>query len=251
MEQPDPGNSDFVSTQEQYHLSLYTRLLRGIMRPLFRVFFHLFMNVKLSGLENIPQQGPYLIAINHVSLYDPPFILAFWPVAPEAAGAADLWGKPGISTLARLYGGIPVHRGQYDRKLIDTMVAVLAAGRPLLIAPEGTRSHNPGMNQALPGVVFVTDRARVPVIPVGIIGTTEDLISQSFQFKRPTVEMRVGQALMLPPLDGRGEQRRWMRQAQVDEIMLRIAEVLPAEYRGVYGEKFTRLNQTPNDTDPA
>jgi len=250
MEQPESGIPTFAATQEHYHLSLCTRLLRAIMRPFFRAFFHLFMNVKLSGLDNIPQQGPYLIAINHVSLYDPPFIMAFWPVAPEAAGAADLWGKPGISTLARLYGGIPVHRGQYDRKLIDTMVAVLAACRPLLIAPEGTRSHSPGMNRALPGVVFVTDRARVPVIPVGIVGTTEDLISQAFKFKRPTLEMRVGQALMLPPLEGRGEQRRWMRQAQVDEIMLRIAEVLPAEYRGVYGEEFTRLSQAPNNPDP-
>ena len=250
MELPDPGNLAFATTQEQYHLSLFTRLVRRMMRPIFRAFFHLLMRVKLSGLENIPPTRPYLIAINHVSLYDPPFILAFWPVAPEAAGAADIWDRPGISTLARLYGGIPVHRGQYDRKLIDTMVAVLAAGRPLLIAPEGTRSHGPGMNRALPGVVFVTDRARVPVIPVGIVGTTEDLISQSFKFKRPTVEMRVGQVLMLPPLEGRGEQRRWMRQAQVDEIMLRIAEVLPADYRGVYGEKINRLSQAPNDPDP-
>ncbi len=208
------------------------------------------MKVKLSGLENIPEQGPYLIAINHVSLYDPPFSLAFWPVAPEAAGAVDLWDKPGISQLASLYGGIPVHRGQYDRKLIDTLVKALAAGRPVLIAPEGTRSHAPGMQRAMPGIVFVTDRSRVPVIPVGIVGTTDDLLHNALHFKRPEVEMRVGKPLQLNPLEGRGEQRRQLRQAQVDEIMLKIAEVLPPKYRGVYGKEFHYRGETQNDQNP-
>ena len=225
-------------------IPIHTRLIRWILRPIFKAIFLLLMRVQLRGLENIPSQGPYLIAINHVSLYDPPFSLAFWPVPPEAAGAVDLWDKPGISLLARLYGGIPVHRGQYDRKLIDTLVTALAAGRPVLIAPEGTRSHAPGMNRAMPGIVFVTDRARVPIIPVGIVGTTDDLFTQALHFKRPTVEMRVGQPLLLSPLEGRGEQRRKLRQAQVDEIMLRIAELLPAEYRGVYGEEFIPASET-------
>lgn len=243
MEQPDTELSTLKSDQDQYVVPFHTRLIRRVMRPLFRAIFLLLMRVKRTGLDNIPASGPYIIAINHVSLFDPPFCLAFWPVPPEAAGAVDLWDKPGISTLARLYGGIQVHRGQYDRKLIDTLVRALDSGRPVLIAPEGTRSHAPGMNQAMPGIVFVTDRARVPVIPVGIVGTTDDLFRKALRLKRPTVEMRIGQPLLLPPLEGRGEQRRKSRQAQVDELMFRIAELLPPEYQGVYAEKFQPAGQ--------
>jgi 1-acyl-sn-glycerol-3-phosphate acyltransferase len=55
--------------------------------------FHLLSRVHLSGLEHIPVQGPYLIAVNHVSLFEPPLVLAFWPVAPEAVGAAEIGGN--------------------------------------------------------------------------------------------------------------------------------------------------------------
>lgn len=241
MEQSETELSRLESEQSQYIVPFKTRLIRMILRPIFRVIFRSLMRIKLSGTENIPVTGPYIIAINHVSQYDPPFCLAFWPVAPEAAGAVDIWDRPGISTLARLYGGIPVHRGQYDRKLIDTLVSALESGKPVLLAPEGTRSHRPGMNRAMPGIVFVTDRARAPVIPVGIVGTTDDLLQQAFRFKRPIIEMRIGLPVLLSALEGRGEQRRKQRQAQVDEIMLKIAELLPPEYRGVYGKGFNEL----------
>lgn len=241
MEQSDTERVNLESKQIQYMVPMHTRLLRHIMRPIFRAIFWSLMKVKRSGMENIPLKGPYIIAINHVSQYDPPFCLAFWPKPPEAAGAVDLWDRPVISTLASLYGGIPVHRGQYDRKLIDTLVSALESGRPVLIAPEGTRSHAPGMNRAMPGIVFLTDRVSAPVIPVGIVGTTDDLLHQAFHFKRPVIEMRIGKPMFLPHLAGRGEQRRKLRQAQVDEIMLKIAELLPPEYQGVYGEEFNDL----------
>jgi len=237
MDQPERELSNPASRRDRFSVPLHTRLMRRVLRSVVRAIFRLLMRVKCSGLKNIPSTGPYLIAINHVSLYDPPFCLAFWPTPPEAAGAADLWDKPGISALARLYGGIPVHRGQYDRKMIDTVVKALEAGRPVLIAPEGTRSHAPGMNQAMPGIVFLTDRVHVPVIPVGIVGTTDDLFDRALHFKRPTIEMRVGAPISLPPLEGRGEQRRQLRQAQVDRIMYKIAELLPPEYQGVYGKE--------------
>jgi 1-acyl-sn-glycerol-3-phosphate acyltransferase len=49
--------------------------------------------VEITGLENVPKSGPYLIAINHISIFDPPFIIAFWPISPEAVGAVDIWEK--------------------------------------------------------------------------------------------------------------------------------------------------------------
>jgi 1-acyl-sn-glycerol-3-phosphate acyltransferase len=193
--------------------------------------------VRIIGVENVPEQGAYLIAINHISIIEPPFVLAFWPVAPEAVGAQEIWERRGQSTLARLYGGIPVRRGEYDRRLLDNMVDVLASGYPLLIAPEGGRSHTPGMGPALPGVAYVVDKARVPVIPVGIVGSTEDFLKRALQGDKPAIEMRIGEQIILPGIEAKGEVRRSALKRNSDMIMYKLAELLPQEYRGVYGKR--------------
>lgn len=218
----------------RYEIPLNTHIFRAILRPIFRLIFYSLARVNILGKENIPKTGAYLIAINHVSLFEAPFILAFWPVAPEAVGAVDIWSRPGQSLLARLYGGIPVHRGEYDRKLIDRMLSALESGRPLVIAPEGGRSHTPGMRRALPGVAHVIDQAGVAVIPVGINGATDDFLSSALRGKRPQIEMKIGQPLSFEAIQERGESKRQKRQANADQIMYRIAELLPSEYRGEY-----------------
>jgi 1-acyl-sn-glycerol-3-phosphate acyltransferase len=221
----------------RYTVPFHTLLLRRLMRPLFRGIFHLLSQVVITGRENVPKNGAYLIAINHVSLYEAPFMLAFWPEQPpEAAGAVDIWSRPGQAALARLYGGIPVHRGLVDRRLIDTMVAVLRSGRPLLIAPEGGRSHRPGMRRALPGLAHVIDQVSVPVVPVGVVGTTGDFLKRALRGERPKLEMRIGKPVCLPPISGKGEERRAARQRNVDLVMAHIAALLPAEYQGVYAD---------------
>ncbi len=217
-----------------YQTSRSTHILRSILRPVFRVVFHLLSNVEIKGRENIPTSGSYLIVINHVSLFEPPFVLAFWPVAPEAAGAVDLWDRVGQSSLARLYGGIQVHRGEYDRELIDTLLNVLRSGFPLLIAPEGGRSHSIGMRRAMPGAAFLVDQADVPVVPVGICGTSDDFLKKAMELKRPKIEMRIGKPFRLPPIQGKGESRRAARQRNADQIMVRICELLPEQYHGFY-----------------
>jgi 1-acyl-sn-glycerol-3-phosphate acyltransferase len=224
-------------TEQGYRLPFSTRLLRVFLRPLFRGLFHLLSRVRITGKENVPASGAYLITINHVSLFEPPFALAFWPVAAEGAGAVDIWDRTGQSLLVRLYGGIPVHRGEYDRKLIDTLLSVLKAGRPLLIAPEGGRTHTLAMRRALPGTAYLADLAGVPVIPVGVVGTSDDFLERALHGHRPEIEMRIGPPFRLPPINGKGEQRRNARQENADLIMRKIAALLPPEYQGVYAEK--------------
>jgi 1-acyl-sn-glycerol-3-phosphate acyltransferase len=204
------------------------------LRPIFRGLFHLLSRVRVSGVENVPAKGPYLVAINHVSLFEPPFVLAFWPVALEAAGAVEIWERPGQNVLARLYGGIPVHRGEYDRQVIADMTGVLKSGYPLLIAPEGGRTHRLGMRRANPGAAYIVDQARAPVVPVGILGSTDDFLKRALRGERPSIEMRIGAPFSLPPLEDRGEARRLARQRNADSIMEHIAALLPPEYHGEY-----------------
>jgi 1-acyl-sn-glycerol-3-phosphate acyltransferase len=220
----------------QYHVAWW---VRWIGRPLVRLvlggIFRILAPIKIIGKENVPLGKPYLIAINHVSLFDPPFAGAFWPEQVEAMGAVDIWSKPGQNILARMWGGIPVHRGEYDRALFDTVTSALRSGYALLIAPEGGRSHTPGLCQAKPGLAYIIEQTGVPVIPVGISGTTDDFWHKGIRGKRPPIEMRIGKPLILPPL-AKGADRREARQANTDLVMRHIAGLLPEEYRGVYAE---------------
>ncbi len=218
----------------KYRVPFKNRLARFILRPLFRLIFHTLARIHIIGLENVPKTGAYLIAMNHVSIFDPPFIVAFWPTCPEAMGAIEIWSKPGQSTLARLFYGIPVRRGQYDRQLFETVITVLRSGRPLLIAPEGGRSHTPGLRPGLPGVAYIMDIAGVPVVPVGITGTTDDFFKLAIHGNRPLLSMKIGKPIELPAIQGSGEARRAFRQRNADLIMANIASLLPTEYQGVY-----------------
>lgn len=218
----------------RYSVPLYNRIFRQVFRPIFRLIFHLLSDVKIIGRENIPQQGAYLIAINHTSLFEPPLMLAFWPVAPEGAGAVEIWNRPGQAILVRLYGGIQVHRGEFDRQALNAIIDALKSGRPLLLAPEGRRSHTHGMQRALPGAAYIIEKTGVPVLPVGIVGTTDDFFSRAIRLQRPRIEMRIGKLINLPPVEGKGAVRREVLQARADQIMLAIASLIPPEYHGVY-----------------
>ncbi|MCD6400523.1 MAG: 1-acyl-sn-glycerol-3-phosphate acyltransferase [Anaerolineales bacterium] len=222
--------------KRSYTVPFHKRLFRVIMRPMFRVLFHTLARVEINGKDNIPEKAPYLVAINHISLFEPPLVLAFWPITLEAIGASDIWERPGQSVLAKMYGGIQVRRGKYDRQVIENALSALRSGRPLVIAPEGGRSHTPGMRRGLPGVSYMIDQADVLVVPVGIVGSTDDFLEKALKFKRPKIAMNIGKPIKVPRIEGRGEERRNLRQQNTDLIMAHIAALVPPGYRGVYAD---------------
>jgi 1-acyl-sn-glycerol-3-phosphate acyltransferase len=224
---------------KKYRVPLHIQVNRFLMRPVFRMIFHILGWVKIMGAENIPLGQPYVIAMNHISIFDPPLLVSFWREAPEVIGAADVFQKKGQGILLSMYGVIPVHRGDYDRSLLDTVFAILKSGRPLVIAPEGGRSHEIAMRRALPGVGYIIEHARVPVIPVGLVGTTDDFWQRAKRGERPRLEIRIGMPIHFPVLEKSAE-RRAARQLNADMIMRHIAGLLPEEYHGVYAGQAIR-----------
>jgi 1-acyl-sn-glycerol-3-phosphate acyltransferase len=220
---------------KQYHPPFWVRVLsRPFLRIVLGLLFRILARIKITGKENVPMGKPYIVAINHVSLFDPPFTGVFWPEQLEAMGAVDIWSRPGQGILARMWGGIQVHRGEYDRAMLETVLSVLSSGYPLLIAPEGGRSHAPGLRVAKPGIAFLIEQSKVPVIPVGIVGTTDDFMQNALKGKRPLLEMKIGKPILFPAAQPEGTGRRENRQRNADLVMQRIAELLPEDYRGVY-----------------
>lgn len=219
---------------EVYRVSGWMRARRTALRPLGKLVFHLLADVRVQGAANVPLGKPYLVAVNHISIYDPPFLMSFWPEQLSAVGAIDVFGKPFQGDLMRAWGTVPVHRGDVDRALLDAMLSALRGGNPMMIAPEGGRSHTLGMRRARPGIAQVAELAQVPVMPVGIVGTTGDFLKKGLRLQRPRLELRIGKPVTLPPLEGRGEERRASRQQNADLVMQHIAALLPTEYHGVY-----------------
>lgn len=233
---------------KNYRVPLHIQVNRIFLRPIIRTLFHILGRVKVFGRENIPLGKPYVIAMNHISIFDPPLLITFWPEQPEVIGAADVFEKKGQGPLLSMYGVIPVHRGDYDRILLEKILAILKAGRPLVIAPEGGRSHESAMRRAMPGIGYIIEHAQVPVVPVGLIGTTDDFWQRAQLFwrglpgkrgEKPNLEMRIGKPIHFPPMTQKGAERREARQKNADLVMRHIAGLLPEEYHGFYAGQAT------------
>ena len=225
-----------MSDTNIYHIPLRFKIVRPVAKFIFRGVFRALARVKITGKENIPYGKPYVVAMNHVSIFDPPFVGAFWPEQLEIIGAIDVFSKPGQGLVLKMYGVIPVHRGDYDRTLLTKIISIIKSGIPLLIAPEGARSHEPGMHRAKPGIAYIVEQTNVPVVPVGLIGTTEDFWSRAKRGQKPSLEMHIGKPITLPAITDKGLDKHAARQKNADLVMSYLAGLLPEEYRGVYAE---------------
>ena len=222
--------------KDTYDVPLRFKIIRPVARVIFRGIFLLLARIKIVGKENIPYGKPYVVAMNHVSIFDPPFLAAFWPEQLEIIGAIDVFSKPGQGELLKLYGVIPVHRGDYDRPLLTKIISIIKSGHPLLIAPEGGRSHDTAMRRAKPGIAYIVEQTGALVLPVALIGTTEDFWQRAKRGQKPSLEMRIGKPITLPHITAKGIEKHAARQRNADLVMSYLAGLLPEEYRGVYAE---------------
>ena len=221
---------------ETYSVPFRYQLSRPVIKGVFRLIFHILGKVNVTGKENIPYGKPYVVAMNHISIFDPPLIGSFWPEDLEIIGASDVFEKPGQGEVLKIYGVIPVHRGEYDRALMQHVINAINSGYPLLIAPEGGRSHVTAMRPAQPGVAYIVEKTEVPVIPVGILGTTDDFWQRAKRGERPQLELRIGKPIDLPSITEKGAARREARQRNADLVLRYVAGLLPEDYWGVYAD---------------
>jgi len=192
--------------------------------------------LETKGLENIPQAGPLLVAFNHLAHLDAALVLPFLPQPVEGIALEDLYHVPVTGQLLRLYGTIPVHRDQFDRGVIRRALQVLAEGKMLALAPEARMSLTGALERARHGVAYLALRSGAPILPVGITGT-ECALSELRRLRRPRLTVTIGELLITPPRASKAQARRQQVAELTDEIMHRIAALLPPEYRGVYGDE--------------
>lgn len=211
---------------------IFRRLACFVLRALFR----LFTRLEIKGLENLPQGGSLLVAFNHLAHLDAPLVIASLPWPVEGIGLADLYRVPITGQLLRLYGTIPVHRDQFDREVIRRALQVLAEGKVLALAPEARMSLTGALERARHGVAYLALRSGAPILPLAITGT-ERVLSELRRLRRPRLTVTFGELFVTPPRVSKPQARRQQVAEFTDEIMYRIAALLPSEYRGVYGDE--------------
>ena len=184
--------------------------------------------------ENLPKTGGALITTNHLSRLDTPLLLAITD-RTDLVGiiAKSYLEKPVIKWILGKAGRMVwMDRSTTDFTAIRDALRLLREGAMVGIAPEGTRSHEAkGLLKGKAGAALMADRAGVPMVPVAILGS--DRIYQSWmKLRRPSVTVTVGEPYHLPDVDF-GDRQAWLVQS-TEEIMCRIAALLPSEYRGFY-----------------
>ncbi|MEQ1918196.1 MAG: lysophospholipid acyltransferase family protein [Elusimicrobiota bacterium] len=150
--------------------------------------------VKISGLENVPLEGPLIIACNHVSLVDPPLMAV--SVAsrrrPFGIGKKELFEKPLLGWWLRNTGNIRLDRSGDATAAMRAALDLLGKGGCLAIYPEGTRVKPGETRVPKAGISFLAARTKAPVVPLRVLGTAE------FPRKFP-LEVRIG-APLAPPM---------------------------------------------------
>ena len=212
------------------------------VRLLLALFFRLFTHLEVNGLENLPPLGGYIAAANHLGRLDVALAYHLIDRRDVILMVAEKYQKYAIFRwLVKHMDAIWVDRFGADFRALREMLSRLQRGNALVIAPEGTRSPDGALIEGRPGVSYLAAKAGVPILPVATTGTQDALVkTRLLHFQKPHITVRVGQPFMLPPLQG--QDRDAALQEYTDEIMCRIAALLPPGYRGVYADH-PRLRQ--------
>ncbi len=222
-------------------LTFVRRLFRQFARLATKLLAFLFLDVKVTGMENFPEKGPALVVINHLGDADSVLLAATLPYLIEAMGKIELYGHWFVGPLFRAYGIIWVHRGRPDRKALRAALNAIAEGRVVLIAPEGRESLIGGLEEGNEGAAFLALKSGAPIVPIAMTGTENRIIFQNLKhLKRSRVSVTVGKPFFVED----GTDRQATLREGTQQIMETLASLLPESYRGKYKEAVRHIEHT-------
>jgi len=211
------------------------RPLRYLLKQLSIPTFALLTRMEIIGAENLPKEGPLLVAGNHFSFIDPvAFVrMAPWPI--EFVGGAENPHAPAWTRIIPfLWGYHKLYRGTGARDALRAGEKILKNGGFLGISPEGGNWATV-LRPARPGITYLATRSGARILPVGLYGFT-DVFPALGHFRRARVTVHIGKPFGPFTATGSGREHRKQLDEIGDEIMRHIAELLPPELRGYYSD---------------
>lgn len=205
------------------------------LRSIVRFFMKLIADIEVSSIDKLPQ-GNVIIAANHLGRLDTAVLLCILDrediIMPVAEKYRD---HPLYGAIGRAANAVWLNRFEADYSAFRQILERMKEGGLLVIAPEGTRSKTEALQPAKMGVAFLASKSGYPVLPVAVTGTEDRVILENLKrFRRSKITAIAADPMQVDLPRGAGREAA-MRQA-TDEIMCRIAALLPQKYRGVYAD---------------
>ncbi|KAF0106980.1 MAG: 1-acyl-sn-glycerol-3-phosphate acyltransferase [Anaerolineaceae bacterium] len=206
-----------------------------IFRFIIRLILRLLGRVETIGFENAPASGGYVIASNHIGRLDAALPYYVLDRPDIVMVVAEKYEKVAFFRwLTRVVNGMFIDRYNADIRAIREAMRRLQQGGILTIAPEGTRSKSGNLLKARPGGIYLAWKAGVPILPVALTGCEDAVVVERLKhFKRLRIKAVAGDFFTLPA-EVKGRDRDAVMQQYTDEVMCRIAALLPPERRGAY-----------------
>ena len=140
------------------------RLFYNIVISFVRIYMKIFWGLKIVGKENMADIQNVILAANHISVNDPPFIGSIMPIEISFLAKSELFKNKIFASLIGYFNSIPIRRGAIDRKALERVGERIKDGKSILIFPEGTRKSD----KAKPGIGKIALETQTDIVPVYI-----------------------------------------------------------------------------------
>ena len=201
-------------------------------RKVVGAFIRAACELDTVGLETVPSTGGLIVASNHLHSFDAFLLGAVFASKILFLARENAYRLPPLRWFLRMCGTIPIRRGQADQWSLDRSLEILGQGKVLGMFPEGRVQHDTGMAVGKTGVATLASRSGAPILPIAITGTEALVHWMRIGRRKIQVRLRVGSLLRVDAVSAPGSEQL---RSIADELMLHIAGLLPASYRGVYG----------------
>lgn len=203
-----------------------------LLRALVYVLLIILGRLKVTGRENIPAAGPYIIVVNHMSITDPPILYLAFPPMRLRFFAGEKWESHFLfGPIMKAVGAIYINRGEVDRRALREAITAIKDGSIFGLAPEGTRSRVGHLIEARDGAAYLASRTGATILPVGVVNT--NLVATNVKrLHRTTLEAHIGKPFTIPDVGHRLKGKEL--EAATHLIMAHIANLIPERYHGYY-----------------
>ena len=204
--------------------SVLTSTIYWTLWGLFRSIGRLCFQLRFTGQENIPTQGRLLIAANHASILDIPFLGCGAARQLAFIGRHNLFPIPGVNSLLQRLGWIPIRQDGFDRDGLRRAEASIATGKAVVIFPEGARTETGALGEGKLGLAMLVARTKCLVVPAYISGTFEALPIGARRISFHPVRVIYGAPIDFAPEIDRFSKKEFYRHV-TDTVMASILDL--------------------------